>query len=109
MFKKELPPSRLDFESVKIAVELGYQGIKKDYSSARHIFIPNKKSQKSKKNPNTFFTRKKKAQNKIMASKRVIVEHAIASVGWVNCSERRVTAIKLRKFLVCKIFKLLYI
>ena len=74
IFKKELPPSRLDFESVKIAVDLGYQGIKKDYSSAQQISIPNKKPRKSKENPNPSLTRKQKAQNKKMASKRVVVE-----------------------------------
>jgi len=80
MFKKELPPSQLDFSQVKIAVDLGYQGIKKDYSSARHISIPKSIPKKSKKNPNTSLTRKQKAQNKVMASKRVIVEHAIGGM-----------------------------
>ena len=80
IFKKELPPSRLDFSEVKIAVDLGYQGIKKDYSSARQISIPNKKPRKSKENPNPSLTRKQKAQNKKMASKRVVVEHAIGGM-----------------------------
>jgi len=80
MLSSELPPSRLDFESVKIAVDLGYQGIKKDYSSARHISIPKSIPKKSKKNPNTSLTRKQKAQNKTMASKRVVVEHAIGGM-----------------------------
>ncbi len=35
---------------------------------------------KSKKNPNPSLTRKQKAQNKKMASKRVVVEHAIGGM-----------------------------
>lgn len=59
IFKKELPPSRLDFESVKIAVDLGYQGIKKDYSEARHISIPN--TQKIKEKSKSLFNPKTKS------------------------------------------------
>jgi hypothetical protein len=51
-----------------------------DYSEARHISIPNKKPKKSKKNPNPSLTRKQKTQNKKMASKRVVVEHASVSM-----------------------------
>ena len=80
IFKKELSPSQFSFSQVKIAVDLGYQGIKKDYSSARQISIPNKKPRKSKENPNPSLTRKQKAQNKKMASKRVVVEHAIGGM-----------------------------
>ena len=56
IFKKELPPSQFCFPQVKIAVDLGYQGIKNDYSEAQHISIPNKKPKKSKKNPNPSLT-----------------------------------------------------
>ncbi len=34
------------FENVNAYVELGYQGIKKDYFSAQHIHISNKKPRK---------------------------------------------------------------
>lgn len=80
MFKKELPSSKLSLSQVKIAVDLGYQGIKNDYSEARHISIPNKKPRKSPKNPNPSLTREQKAQNQKMASKRVVVEHAIGGM-----------------------------
>jgi hypothetical protein len=63
IFKKELPPSQFCFPQVKIAVDRRLKEIKKDYSSDRHISIPNKKPKKSKKNPNPSLTRKQKAQN----------------------------------------------
>ena len=36
MFKKEFSPSKPWFKNVEAYVDLGYQGIKKDYSSAQH-------------------------------------------------------------------------
>ncbi len=47
MFKQEFPSSQFGFSPFKIAVDLGYQGIKKDYPSALPIFIiRNPKNQK---------------------------------------------------------------
>ena len=43
MFKKEFSPSKPWFKNVNVCVDLGYQGIKKDYFSTQHIHIPNKK------------------------------------------------------------------
>lgn len=80
MFKTEFSPSQPWFSQVKIAVDLGYQGIKTDYFSAKHISIPHKKPKKSKNNQNPSLTRKQKAQNRQMASKRVVVEHAIGGM-----------------------------
>ncbi|RKZ36962.1 MAG: hypothetical protein DRQ49_17010 [Gammaproteobacteria bacterium] len=80
MFKQEFPSSQLRFSKVKIAVDLAYQGIQKDYPLASSIFIPHKKPKKSKANPNPSLTRKQKTQNKKIASKRVIVEHAIGGM-----------------------------
>jgi hypothetical protein len=84
----------------------GGHTLKKDYSSARHIFIPNKKPKKSKKNPNTSLTRKQKAQNKIMASKRVIVEHAIGGMKAFFYPQNFVTT-ELKIGLMRLFFKLL--
>jgi hypothetical protein len=73
-----MSPTQFCFPQVKIAVDLGYQGIKKDYSYKRHISIPNKKPKKSKKNPNPSLTRKQKAQNNGFF--RVVVDHAIGGM-----------------------------
>jgi hypothetical protein len=51
ILKEELDPKTDGFASTEASVDLGYQGIKKDYSSAEHIHIPYKKPRKSKKNP----------------------------------------------------------
>lgn len=61
-------------------MDLGYQGIKKDYSDTQHIHIPNKITRKSSKNPNPFLTREQKTENKQIGSKRVVVEHAIGGM-----------------------------
>jgi len=63
-----------------VYVDLGYQGIKKDYASAQNIHIPNKKQKKSKDNPKPSLTRKQKKENKQIGSKRVVVEHAIGGM-----------------------------
>ena len=48
LLKQELDPHEDWFKSVTAAVDLGYQGIKKDYSSPKNILIPHKKPRKSK-------------------------------------------------------------
>lgn len=80
MFKKEFSKTVDWFSKVNVCVDLGYQGIKKDYSSAQNIKIPHKKPRKSKKNPKPSLTRKQKAENQQIASKRVVVEHAIGGM-----------------------------
>ena len=80
MFQKEFSPSKAWFSNISVCVVLGYQGIKKDYSSAQNIHIPNKKPKKSYVNPNPSLTRGQKAENKKIGSKRVVVEHAIGGM-----------------------------
>jgi hypothetical protein len=80
MFQKEFSPSKSWFSNISVCVDLGYQGIKTDYSSAQNIHIPNKKPKKSINNPNPSLSRKQKAENKKIGSKRVIVEHAIGGM-----------------------------
>lgn len=80
MFKKEFSPSKSWFPNISVCVVLGYQGIKKDYSDAQHIQIPNKKPRKSSKNPKPSLSREQKKENKKMGSKRVVVEHAIGFI-----------------------------
>jgi len=77
MLNQELSPR---FSNINVSVDLGYQGIKKHSLSYQNINIPHKKPRKSKKNPNPSLTKKQKTENKLMASKRVIVEHAIGGM-----------------------------
>jgi hypothetical protein len=56
LLKQELDKNQDWFITNKVYVDLGYVGIKKDYASSASIFIPHKKSRKSKNNPNPSLT-----------------------------------------------------
>jgi len=71
MFKKNGPPPIPP--EVEIGVDLGYQGIEKDYPDM-NVNIPVKKP-KGKE-----FTKKQKRQNKKLRKERVIVEHTISKM-----------------------------
>lgn len=55
LFKSEFCRKIAWFKDIKIAVDLGYQGIKKDYQFSENICIPYKKPRKSKKNPEPIY------------------------------------------------------
>lgn len=92
IFKEEFPTKEawlehLTFE-VKVfwkktltskLVDLGYQGILKDYDGD-DIQIPLKKPRKSKNNLNTTLTAEEKQYNKELSKKRVFIEHAIGGM-----------------------------
>lgn len=94
MLKKELPPNKNIFEGKEINVDLGFNGVKKEYK-AKKIRIPHKKPRKSKSNPNPTLTEKQKKENRRFAKIRIVVEHAIGGIkimhilkikfrNWVN-------------------------
>jgi hypothetical protein len=89
MLKQELSPKKPWFSSVKACVDLGYQGIKTDYSNAHNISIPNKKPRKSKSNPNLSLSKQQKRENKKIGQKRVFVEHAIGGMKAFNILSAR--------------------
>jgi hypothetical protein len=68
---------------IVMLVDLGYQGILKDYEG-ENIQIPFKKPRKSKNNPNPSLTAEQKAYNKELSKTRVLVEHAIGSLKRFN-------------------------
>jgi len=80
ILKEELDPATDWFASTECSVDLGYQGVKKDYSSAENIHIPHKKPRKSKKNPDPQLTRQQKRENRQIGRVRVLVEHAIGGM-----------------------------
>lgn len=84
LFKDEFNPKEDWFESVRGWVDLGYQGIKKDYSSSENIQIPHKKPRKSLRNPNPSLTPKQKQENKQISRIRVVVEQAIGGMKIFN-------------------------
>lgn len=83
MLKEEFPPQLSWFEFVQILVDLGYQGILKDYDGEQ-IMIPHKKPRKSKKNPITLLTEKQKSDNQAISKIRIFVENAICGLKRYN-------------------------
>lgn len=83
ILKKEFCPDEPWFEGIRVGVDLGYQGIRKDYAGER-IRIPHKKPRKSKANPNPELTKERKEENRALSKVRVFVENAIGGMKRYN-------------------------
>ena len=83
LFKSEFPPAVDWFRTFKVWVDLGYLGIKGDYT-AREIQIPHKKPRKSKANPEPQLTAEQREENRHLSRIRVVVEHAIGGLKRFN-------------------------
>lgn len=83
MLKEEFPPDEAWFEFFQLLLDLGYQGIIKDYVGL-DIHLPHKKPRKSKKNPVTFLTDEQKAENQALSKVRIFVENAIGGLKRYN-------------------------
>ena len=75
IFKQEFDPSLPWFEQQTLWVDLGYQGLEKDYQPAQ-LLIPLKKTSRSDASVKEL----KKALNKRIAQLRISVEHAIGGM-----------------------------
>ena len=73
MLREEFPPAEEWFTQLRVRVDLGFLGMEKDYP-CKELFIPHKKPQKKELTP------AQKEENKILASKRIVVEHALAGL-----------------------------
>ena len=73
MFQVEFPPAQPWFEHFRLRVDLGFLGIEKDYV-CKELLIPHKKPRKQELTPT------QKAENKVLASQRIVVEHAHAGL-----------------------------
>jgi hypothetical protein len=73
MFQVEFPPAQRWFERFRLRVALGFLGIEKEYG-CKEILIPHKKPRKQELTPT------QKAENKFLASQRIVVEHAHAGL-----------------------------
>lgn len=80
LLKEELNPEQPGLSSVEVYVDLGYQGIEKDYPKLHKIHIPHKKPRKSEANPNPTLTPKQKKENRAISRVRVAVEHLIGDL-----------------------------
>jgi hypothetical protein len=75
LFKEEFDPTLAWFDQQTLWVDLGYQGLEKDYPSAQ-VLIPLKKRKTSSESVKEL----KRALNKRMAQVRIPVEHAIGGM-----------------------------
>ena len=73
MCKTEFPHSQPRFTDYEVRVDFGFQGFEKDYD-VKQLFLPHKKPKKKE------LTAEQKADNKVLASERVVVEHRIAGL-----------------------------
>jgi len=73
MFKLELPPGQPWFANLDVRLDLGFVGFEKDYE-CKTLYIPNKKPKKQELTP------EQKAENKLLAGERIVVEHHIAGL-----------------------------
>jgi hypothetical protein len=83
MLKHELPPAMDWFADINVRVDLGYLGIRTDYTGDR-IDIPTKKPRKSKKNPTPQLSDEHKAANTALSQVRIFIEHAIGGMKRYN-------------------------
>lgn len=73
MFQTEFPPEQQWFADFRVRVDLGFLGFEQDYV-CKELLIPYKKPKKQE------LTQEQKEENKLLASKRIVVEHAIAGM-----------------------------
>ena len=73
MFKREFPPKEPWFADLTVRLDLGFFGFEKDYA-CQQLYLPHKKPKKQE------LTLEQKAENKLLAGERVVVEHSIAGL-----------------------------
>ena len=83
MLKAEFSPDLPWFEELHVLLDLGYQGIQKDYQGAG-IEIPHKKPRKSKSHLDPQLTEEQKQENHALSSIRIFVENALAGLKRYN-------------------------
>ena len=83
MLKEEFSPDKPWFEDVIVLLDLGYQGIQKDYQG-EGIVIPQKKPRKSKANPEPKLTEEQKAGTRALSKIRIFIENAIGGIKRYN-------------------------
>ena len=83
MLKFEFSPDLPWFEELCVLLDLGYQGIQKDYQGSG-IAIPHKKPRKSKANLDPHLTEEQKQKNCALSKIRIFVENALAGLKRYN-------------------------
>ena len=84
MCQGEFPPAQRWFERFRLRVDLGFLGIEKEYVG-KEILSPHKKPRKQELTP------VQKAENQVLASQRIVVEHAHAGLKRYRILADRIT------------------
>lgn len=83
MLKEEFPPDKPWLADINALLDLGYQGVQKDYEG-EGIEIPVKKQRKSKVNPEPKLTDEAKEKNRTLSRVRIYIENAIGGIKRYN-------------------------
>lgn len=78
IFKDVFPFAKTSFQEQEVWVDLGFIGIQKDYT-LENLPIPHKKK-RVKKGEDNALTEEQKAENKVISSQRIGVEHSIGKI-----------------------------
>jgi hypothetical protein len=73
MLSEEFPPEQDWFKNFRIRVDLGFLGMERDYV-CKELLLPNKKKKKQE------LSKEQKDENRLLASERIYVEHAIGGM-----------------------------
>lgn len=73
MFQREFPPGQAWFTTVRGRLDLEFVGFAKD-DQCKELFIPHKKPKQQE------LTAAQKAEHKVRARERIVVEHSIAGL-----------------------------
>jgi DDE superfamily endonuclease len=73
MVKKEFPPEQRWFAELEVRLDLAFWGFDKIYE-CRKFYIPHKKPKGGE------LSKEQKAENKVMAGERIMVEHSIGGM-----------------------------
>jgi len=81
MIKDEFDPQSGDwFRNKKVWIDLGYLGFDNDFQTDE-LHVPHKsKRRKKETDPRIVYTDEEEADNKVVSSKRIYVEHAIGGI-----------------------------
>jgi hypothetical protein len=83
MLKTEFSPEFDWFAELSVLADLGYLGIRTDYTGEQ-IALPHKKPRKSKRHPDTALTDAQKAENRALSQVRILIENAIGGMKRYN-------------------------
>lgn len=89
LMKSLFNPGAASFRKLSLWLDLGFLGADKDYLDAK-VYLPHKKSRRSKRNPEPTLTPEQKKENRKQAATRVVVEHAIGGMKFFHCLMHRI-------------------